>query len=215
MELKRADFGFGRVVIDESGVARRGLFRTRRVAWDEISEYALEMTPTVDASAYREYSLTPVGELAYLRDAVQGMHRAYLVHVELRGGAQPVAFGWRFRDAHLAVHEIVERVHGRLARRARDELDRLGLTAFGPLGLAAESIAWGAKSLPRERVEAIEIFDAKPLELRVMARGETWPFARAPTRAIPNLLVALALARDLGYATRGNPLVRDVFARPG
>lgn len=214
MELRRADIGFGRVIVDDAGVTRRGLFRTRRIGWNDISEYALEIIPTADPYDPYRYGETPIGELAYARDVVQGKHHVYLVSVELRGGAQPVAFGWRFKDAHVAIHEIVERVHDRLAERAREQFERVKLAAFGPLGITADSIGWGATSLPRDRVEALEVFDARPLELRVMERDRARPFAHASTRGVPNLFVALALARELGYPTRGAALVREAFARP-
>jgi hypothetical protein len=57
MELTRADFGFGRVVIDDRGVTRRQLFSTRTLAWNTILDYR---DPAPHPAAARSLGPDPV-----------------------------------------------------------------------------------------------------------------------------------------------------------
>jgi hypothetical protein len=139
-------------------------------------------------------------------------NREYLLGLELHGLDGYVALDWRFRDCHLAIDDILTRIHQRLLDRARSELHRAMLVRFGKLAIGAGSITWHDKPLSHPNVASIELVDESPVVLRVIARDHPRPFERTSIFEIPNVGVALQLARELGYATNADVL-RAAFAK--
>lgn len=210
MELRRADIGFGTVIVDDRGVERRGLIWTRSITWDAIDEYRLGIEPrTAPLDSYRHGS-TPLGEILHAVDSLRGKNAVYHLDLELIGRDARVAFGWRFHDVHLAISEVLARIHDRLAARARASTPAM----FGPLALSADEVQWRGARIERAEVERIELFDSSPVTLRVLALGKVLPFARASMAEVPNVLVALELAHELGYATGGGELARAALSTP-
>jgi hypothetical protein len=216
MELRRADVGFGRVIVDDRGVTRRGLFRTRSLAWDDIRDYRLTIQLRGLAPDALYVLDSGLADVLWLTDAIraaQGQSRVAF-GIELHGdGGRRLEFNWRrFRGTTLAIAAILARIAERLAAPARAELAAHGTVRFGPLQLARHGVQWGDDPpLAREAIESIELFDTSPVRLRVMARGKVWPYGQAPTRRIPNLTAALELAESLAYRVRG----RELFAALG
>jgi hypothetical protein len=209
VELRRANLGFGRIVIDERGVVRHGLFRTRELAWDDVEEYRLDLRSRVAAIDPYVYGTTPVGEALHTREVLAGRGVVYLVSLELRAADRRLVIDWRFRDAHLAVGDIIARLDRRVIERAASE----PVATFGDLRLSSASVHWRDKTLASGQVEAIEVFHASPFQLRVMARGEAWPWLARPLREVPNVCSALAIAAELGYEVRRSSLLRDAFGQ--
>jgi hypothetical protein len=216
IELRRADIGFGRVVLDERGVERRGLFRTNALAWNELREYrlAIELRGAGPDLAYR----TPLGLVLEARDLLRGLagSSTQRARIELYdvAGRRRIVFGWRFRDAALGIGEILARIAEPALASAHAELGRVGAASFGTLVIAEREVTLGRRApLPRERVESIELFDDSPVVVRVMAYGKRWPYSTTALRDVTNVATALVIARELGYTVRGARLL-DEFRRP-
>lgn len=213
MELTRADIGFGRVILDEVGVTRRGLFRTRALAWGAIHEYRLSIElHGEDAAASFGLALAGPDDLDVVRAMRGDSQREF--GIELRGDdGRRLAIGWRrFCHTDAAIAEILRRVRDRLAERARTQLKIRGRVAFGPLELAPHAVQWRTHPpLAHDAVESIELFDASLARLRVMARGKVWPYGQAPTGQVPNVVTALEIAGELGYRVRGQQLIAPLL----
>jgi hypothetical protein len=209
LALRRSDIGFGRVVVDDTGVTRHGLWSSRSIGWNEILDYRL----TVEMRGARFEALYLVDNLNLLliaSDVVRGYrgkHR-FRFGIRLVGVAGELAFNWRFKGVALAIAQIVRRIHPLLARQARAAFEASGVGRFGMLALADDGIQWaGRPVLPRDEVECVELFNSSPVQLRVMAKHRAWPYGRAPLAEIPNLAAALGLAGALGYTVRGRELI--------
>jgi len=211
LELRRADLGFGRVVVDDRGVTRRGLWSTRSIAWDEIIDYRLTIemgSPRFEGRDLVE-SLNPLVPVSDVVKGYRGDHR-FRFGIRIVGNAQVVAVNRRFLGVALAIAQIVRRIHPRLVHHARAAFERTGVGQFGRLALADHEIRWGDKPpLPRAEVESVELFNSSPVQLRVMARHKAWPYGKVALAEIPNIAAALELAEALGYQVRG----RGLFAQ--
>jgi hypothetical protein len=216
LALRRSDIGFGRVVIDDTGVTRHGLLSSRSIAWDEILDYRL--TAEIRGSRFESlYLVDYLGLLLITNDVRNGYrgHHRFRFGIKLVGTTTQLAFNWRFRGVELAIARIVRRVHPLLARQARAAFELTGVGRFGPLALTEHGIQWaGRPVLPRDEVECVELFNSSPVQLRVMAKLRTWPYCRAEMAEIPNLAAALGLARALGYTIRGRELVSRLAIDP-
>jgi len=198
-------------------VTRKGLRQTSHVGWDEITDYRLtiELTGT--------FATVPFGfdpDLAELEELVNVLHgiegaRTYRMGIALHGGAVPVVFDWRFRDEQLAIAHVIATVHPRLTAAARARLSATGSIAFGPMALTSAAIDWyGHAPIASVDVEKVELFDDTPVSLRVMKRGEVWPYAKTELANVPNVVTALQLARDLGYVVHGLELLEALVVTP-
>jgi len=207
LELRRAAPGFGRLTLDDAGVTRSGLFRTRSIGWRELREYrlSLELHGVSGDAGY-----LALGPLSTIWDALQGAQgrHEYRFGIELRGEHTRLRFDWRFRNVELAIREVLRRLHAPLIAAAHAELVEAGVARFGPLALGRAAVMLGSRApLPQRHVEAIELFDAFPVRLRVMAHGRAWPHAQVRMDHVPNVLAALEVARSLGYPVLGRELL--------
>jgi hypothetical protein len=209
LELRRSDIGFGRVVVDEVGVTRHYALSAASIAWDDIRDYRL----TVEIRGARLEVLYLVRWLDMVlmandvRRGYRGDHR-FRFGIELRGEHARVAFNWRFRGAEIAIARILRRIHPRLAAPVHAGFARHRIAQFGPLTIGEHAIRWGDKAaLPRARVESVELFNASPIRLRVMAERKAWPYGQAELADIPNVVAALELAEQQGYPVRGRELL--------
>jgi hypothetical protein len=216
LALRRSDIGFGRVVVDDTGVTRHHLLSSLSIGWDEILDYRV----TVEIRGSRLEVLYLVDYLNLLlitndvRKGYRGDHR-FRCGIRLIGGAKQVAFNWRFRGVELAIAQIIRRVHPPLARQARAAFELTGVSRFGPLAIADHGIQWGQRpALARDEIESVELFNSSPVQLRVMAKHRAWPYGRAPMAEIPNIAAALELSRALGYQVRGGELVAKLAIAP-
>jgi hypothetical protein len=207
VELTRRMAWGVRVWIDDDGVTRRGLLSRRTMRWDEVDDYRIV------ARIPRGSVLIPLDELIRFTASVAGEGRlAYAI--ELRSGERRLRIDSFFARMPRVIGDVLARVGDRLADRARADLRETGTARFGPLRLAPHAVQWGDREpLPRQRVEAIDLLDTSPVRLRVMERGRVLPHAAAPTRNIPALHAALAVARELGYPVRDGEVVRVLDAR--
>jgi hypothetical protein len=209
LELRRSDIGFGRVIVDDTGVTRHFALSSASIAWDAIRDYRL----TVEIRGARLEVLYLIRYLDMLlmandvRNGYRGDHR-FRFGIELRGDDRRVAFNWRFRGVEIAIAQIVRRIHPRLAQPAHAAFARHGIAQFGPLTIGQHAIRWADKpALPRSRVESVELFNSSPLRLRVMARRKIWPYGQAELADIPNVIAALELAAQHGYPVHGRELL--------
>ena len=209
LELRRSDIGFGRVIVDDTGVTRHFALSSASIAWDAIRDYRL--TIEIRGARLEVLYLVRFVDMLLLandvRKGYRGDHR-FRFGIELRGDDRRVAFNWRFRGVEIAIAQIVRRIHPRLARPAQADFARHGIAQFGPLTIGQHAIRWGDKpALPRARVESVELFNSSPLRLRVMARRKIWPYGQAELADIPNVIAALELAAQHGYPVHGRELL--------
>ena len=195
------------VVVDDHGVTRRILFRTRALAWAEIEDYRLTIQPRANRTA---------GQILVETIQNRGSHEVHLDHayfkMRVASASREITFrGWFF-DVAQSTNLVFAKLHPRLSALAAAELARDGAVRFGPFTLADHGIQWLDRPVvPREAVDSIEVFDSSPVSLRVTVRGKILPYGKASTAKIPNIGAALDLATSLGYSVRG----RDVFTALG
>jgi hypothetical protein len=209
LELRRSDIGFGRVIIDDTGVTRHRALSTQSIGWDEIRDYRL----TIEIRGARLevlylVHLIPVLLMANdVRNGYRGAHR-FRAGIELLGDDKRVAFNWRFKGVELAIAQVLQRIHPALARPVHDGFARTGIARFGDLTIGEHAIRWGDKPLLlRGAVERIELFNSSPIRLRVLAKRKAWPYGQAELSDIPNLGTALELATRQGYPVGGLELL--------
>jgi hypothetical protein len=198
--LPRDGFGFGKLIIDETGIARKRMFGTQRIEWSDVREYWLRIEPANSISGW--------GVLERILDALDRWtpygptpprHR-----LELVGEFEKLVIDSSFANVELAIDEAMRRIGPRLLADARRELDRTRVVTFGDFGVRAEALQWqGREPIARDAVEALEIIDNTPLQVFVQQRGKARAYAHIPLQRIPNVLVALELAEQLGYRVRG------------
>ncbi|HZJ66946.1 MAG TPA: hypothetical protein VFD36_25740 [Kofleriaceae bacterium] len=216
LELRRSDIGFGRVIVDDTGVTRHFLMSSASIAWDAIRDYRL----TIEIRGARFevlYLLRWLDMLLIANDVWKGYrgdHR-FRFGIELLGESARVAFNWRFRGVEIAIAQILRRIHPRLALPAQTEFASHGIAHFGPLTIGHYAIRWSDKpALPRAGVESIELFNSSPLRLRVMAKRKIWPYGQAELADIPNIVAALELAEQQGYPVHGRELLARLALGP-
>jgi hypothetical protein len=217
LELRRSDIGFGRVVIDDTGITRQRALSAQSIAWDEIRDYRL----TIEIRGARLEVLYLVQWMDVLlmandvHNGYRGKHRMR-VGIELRGDTQRVAFNWRFKGVELAIAQILQRIHPTLAAPVHALFARTGIAKFGDLTIGEHAIRWGDKpALLRGAVESVELFNSSPIRLRVMARRKVWPYGQAVLADVPNVITALELAEQQGYPVRGRALLRRLALGAG
>jgi hypothetical protein len=208
-ELHRSDIGFGRVVVDDTGVTRRFARSAVAIAWDEIRDYRLkiEIRGTRLEVLYLVRWIDMLLMANDVRNGYRGDHR-FRCGIVLLGDHKRVAFNWRFRGVEIAIAEVLRRIHPRLALPVQSEFARHGIARFGPLTIGEHAIRWADRPpLPRAAVESVELFNSSPVRLRVMARRKIWPYGQAELADIPNVAAALELAEQQRYPVRGRELL--------
>jgi Bacterial PH domain len=208
LELGRSDIGFGRLIVDEAGVTRKRMFRTQRIAWDDILGYRLGAKLM---NATGEAGLVFGGDIAHFIDfwhALRGRRTPIRFSCELIGAQQRVMVNWRFANVELAIEEIMKRVGPRLLASSRAELARDNIAHFGALTIAKHGVQWKSREpLAFAAVEKLEIVNRSPVEIYVRQRDRAWPYAHFAMDDIPNALAMLELADELGYRVGGKGVI--------
>ena len=214
LELKRSDIGFGRIVIDDSGVTRHGVFSTTFVGYDEIEDYRLTIGLTGHAPELL-YLIEGVNLLPILNDVRRGMkgeHR-FRFGIELVGRTRSVSFNWRFRDAGLGIAAILKRITPRLSELIRAEVANTGAARFGTLHLSSQTVQIGTRDPLRQGdVESIELFDSSPIKVRVMKRGKVLPYGTLRMKDVPRIHALFETAEAFGYPVKGRNLLAALGA---
>lgn|GEM_PF-5371812 len=216
LELRRSDIGFGRVVVDDTGVTRQRALSAQSIAWDAIRDYRL--TVEIRGARLEVLYLVQWMDVLLMADDVhngyRGQHRMRF-GIELRGATERVAFNWRFKGVELAIAQILQRVHPTLSAPVHALFARTGIAKFGDLTIGEHAIRWADKpALLRGQVESVELFNSSPLRLRVMARRKVWPYGQAELADVPHIVTALELAAQLGYPVRGRELLSRLALGP-
>jgi hypothetical protein len=210
IELRRSDIGFGRLIVDDEGVTRRRLIRTRQIAWSEIRRYrlSLELRGVTGDTGY-----VVAGPLAWIADygaAREGRH-GLRFGMRLEGAESSLAFNWRFRDVHTAIAAVLGRLHAPISARANAELASTKVARFGDLALAEHGIQWRDRApLPRGAVECVQVFDSTEVSFRVMQKDRARPYCKCDLADVPDVMSALELAHGLGYRVDGLELLASL-----
>lgn len=208
IELRRADIGFGRVVLDEHGVTRKRLLSRSFLAWDQIEDYRIEITLS-GHGAGPLYFVDGINSLLMIDDLRRAMRGESAVQfaIELIGRDDSLMFDGRYRGVARAIGHVLEQIGPRIAAGPRAELARTGVATFGQLRLTRQGVHWRDRDpLPRDQIETIELFDSSPVKLRVMKHGKVLPYAQTETANLPALHALLEIAQELGYPVRGREL---------
>jgi hypothetical protein len=207
-ELGRSDIGFGRLIVDDDGITRKRLIRRQRIAWADVLGYRLGVRPM---NATGELGLVFGREVASAIDlvsAARGKSTRRRHTLELVGSHARLVVNWRFTYVEAAIEEALRRIGPPLLADARRVLAEQSVVAFGDLAMRAEALQWKSKPpLARAAVESLAIIDTSPFTLAIQRRGRAWPYARIKLDGIPNVLVALAVAEELGYRVQGRELL--------
>lgn len=150
--------------------------------------------------------LIGIGEVTQVRGFLAGL-----------GGESPLEFILEHDDKKLRdpveIARTLTALHAATLQALRDELERTGLVTAGPLQLGRTELMWKRNEpITRAEVEAIELFDNSPIQLRVMKHDKVWPYGKADTDDIPNVVEVLRLAHELGYPVKGLALLDALFS---
>lgn len=210
-ELGRSDIGFGKLVVDDAGITRHRMIRTQRIAWDDIIGYRLGV---VFENATGAWGRSFGWDLAVIEDfiaALKGKRTAKRLSCELIAAQTRLMVNWRFSYVESAIDEIMRRVGPRLLASSERELEQTRVARFGDLVLSERGVQWRKRDpLAFEAVEDLAIIDSTPVQLAVHRRGRAFAYARFDLDDIPNVLVALEIAHQLGYRVRGRELLRFI-----
>jgi hypothetical protein len=208
LELGRSDIGFGRLIVDDDGITRKRLIRRQRIEWADVRGYRLGVQPM---NATGELGRGFGGDFAAVIDlvsAARGKAKRRRYTLELLGVHGRFVVNWRFTYVEAAIEEALRRIGPPLLADARRVLAEQNVVAFGGLAMRAEALQWkSSEPLARAAVESLAIIDTSPFTLAIQRRGRAWPYARIKLDAIPNVLVALAVAEELGYRVQGRELL--------
>lgn len=147
-----------------------------------------------------------VGEIAQARGFINGL-----------GGESPLEFilehdGKKLRNA-VEIARVLTGLHAATLTSLREELATTGCVTAGPLKLGPTEVSWKRdEPIAFDDVESIELFDNSPIQLRVMKRDKVWPYGKADTDDIPNLIEVLRIAHELGYPVKGLALLDALFS---
>ncbi len=150
--------------------------------------------------------LIGLGEVAQARGFLSGLE-----------GGSPLEFmlehdGKKLRDPVEIAHTLTD-LHPKTLHALREELERTGLVIAGPLTLGSGEVRWKSNApITRAEVESIELFDNSPIQLRVMKRDKVWPYGKADTDDIPNVVEVLRIAHELGYPVKGLAMLDALFS---
>lgn len=156
--------------------------------------------------AHQVAHLIGIGEVTQVRGFLDGL-----------GGESPLEFilehdGKKLREP-VEIARTLTSLHAATLRTLREELARTGRVTAGPLQLGRTELMWKRdEPLTLAEVEAIELFDNSPIQLRVMKHGKVWPYGKADTDNIPNVVEVLRIAHELGYPVKGLALLDALFS---
>ena len=175
-----------RVTVYTHGIERRGRFGRKRVAWDQLDTYTLEVIDQSRSAAGAG------GLLAVLVIRLLTSNQIKPQAVTLRGrGGEKVTIPNQLQDYDALLNSLVPYLTERLAARVHQELSRGMAVGFGKrlsldpqAGVVFTGLLGGKQNLPFHEVESI-VFERALLAIR--RRGEPKPWQTVAIAAVPNV----------------------------
>jgi Bacterial PH domain len=195
--------GFRRLVVDEDGVATRGLFGARRIGWDDIVGYrfwSYELKPQGGRAAQ---AALVIGAIGYLERGGRargadnrrfgtgaGTGRLTLIG---RDGTR-IAIDGRYRDVVSVLDRIFAEMHRRLRAEARQ--------SFAPFAFDGSALRFrGNRALELGEIELISVTNDK---LAVRKRGARLSWVATSMKRVDNGVLLLEELARRGVAVQAS-----------
>ena len=186
-----------RVTVYTHGIERRGRFASKRLGWDQLDTYTLEVIdPSRSAAGVG-------GVLAMLLIRLLTSNQIKPQAVTLRGrSGEKVAIPNQLKDYDALLASLVPYLAERLAARVHQELSRGVAVPFGKrlaldpqAGIVFTGLLGGKQNLPFHEVESIA-FERALLAIR--RRGEPKPWQTVAIASVPNVGVLQKIVAQAG-----------------
>lgn len=193
-----------RVTVFTHGIERRGRFGSKRLGWDQLESYTLEV---IDPSR----SAAGVGGLVamlVIRLLTSNQIKPQAVNLRGRNG-EKVTIPNQLRDYDALLASLVPYLTERLAARVHYDLSRGVGVGFGKrlaldpqAGIVFTGLLGGKQNLPFHEVESIG-FERALLAIR--RRGEPKPWQTVAIAAVPNVGVLQRIVAQASPARHAPP----------
>jgi len=175
-----------RIIVYTHGVERRGRFGKKRLGWDQLQSYTLNVVDPSHAGAGAG------GVLGMLIVRLVTSNEIKPQAVVLRGrGGEKVTIPNQLKDYDGLLASLIPYLADRLAAQVHQELSRGVPVAFGKRlsldpqgGVVFTGLLGGKQNLPFHEVESL-LFERAILAIR--RRGEAKPWQTVPIAAVPNV----------------------------
>jgi hypothetical protein len=193
-----------RVVVYTHGIERRGRFGSKRVAWDQLQSYTLNVVDPSHAGAGAG------GVLAVLIIRLITSNDIKPRSVVLRGkNGEKVSIPHHLKDYNALLASLLPYLVDRLTPQVHQELSRGVAVAFGKrltldpqAGIVFSGVLGGKQSLPLSEVEGMA-FERALLAIR--RRGEPKPWQTVAIASIPNIGVLQRIVAQANPAPPAPP----------
>ncbi|HEX2671553.1 MAG TPA: DUF6585 family protein [Polyangiaceae bacterium] len=199
-----------RVIVYTHGVERRGRFGRKRLGWDQLQSYTLNVIDPSHAGAGAG------GVLGMLIVRLVTSNEIKPQAVVLRGrGGEKVTIPNQLKDYDGLLASLIPYLADRLAAQVHQELSRGVPVAFGKRlsldpqgGVVFTGLLGGKQNLPFHEVESL-LFERAVLAIR--RRGEPKPWQTVPIAAVPNVGVLQRIVARSSPAPQAPPPSGDQY----
>lgn len=199
-----------RLIVYTHGVERRGRFGKKRLGWDQLQSYTLNVIDPSHAGAGAG------GVLGMLIVRLVTSNEIKPQAVVLRGsGGEKVTIPNQLKDYDRLLESLIPYLADRLAARVHQELSRGVPVAFGKRlsldpqgGVVFTGLLGGKQNLPFHEVESL-VFERAVLAIR--RRGEAKPWQSVPIAAVPNVGVLQRIVAQASPAPQAPPPSGDQY----
>lgn len=175
-----------RITVYTHGVERRGRFGKKRLGWDQLQSYTLNVVDPAHAGAGAG------GVLGMLLVRLVTSNQIKPQSVVLRGkGGEKLTIPNQLKDYDGLLASLIPYLADRLAAQVHQELSRGAPVGFGKRlsldpqgGVVFTGLLGGKQNLPFHEVDSI-VFERANVAIR--RRGEAKPWQTVPIAAVPNV----------------------------
>jgi hypothetical protein len=193
-----------RIIVYTHGVERRGRFGKKRLGWDQLQSYTLNVVDPQHAGAGAG------GLLGVLIIRLVTSNDIKPQAVVLRGkGGEKVTIPNQLKDYDALLSSLIPYLADRLVAQVHQELSRGVPVVFGKRlaldpqgGVVFTGLLGGKQNLPFHEVESM-VFERALLVIR--RRGEPKPWQNVPIAAVPNVGVLQRIVAQASPAPMAPP----------
>lgn len=174
-----------RLIVDDEGIERRGMFSSKRLAWRDIQSYSFSsINPTGEVGVLAALNIGMVGALMVAAASSLSKKVAHSRlesgRLLLRGAGIELEIGPNFREVALALERVFGELHQRLASG----------THFGPLTFDGSTLTHVKKgALALMEIEKVTVSSGGTLSVRKVGKRLAW--VSLPMARVDNLLLLL------------------------
>lgn len=177
-----------RVIVYTHGIERRGRFGRKRLGWDQLQSYTLNVVDPSHAAA----GVGGLIAMALIRLLTSNEIKPQAVVLRGKGG-EKVVIPNQLKDYDSLIASLVPYLTDRLAAQVHQELTRGVPVTFGKrltldpqAGVVFTGLLGGKQNAPFHEVESM-VFERALLAIR--KHGQTKPWQSVAIAAIPNVVV--------------------------